>query len=237
MPKFLIALLIPMLLAVSPKAVIPDSTRAANIRAKVWPQLQSDLKAAGFKDDQPIYLRIFKIPGILEVWVKSGKQYKLFRQYIVCFYSGGLGTKTRNGDGKCPEGYYTIAPAQLQPVSTFHLAMNIGYPNAYDRQHGYTGDNVMIHGNCVSIGCYAMTDPKIEEIYTLVYEAFQHGQKAVPLSIYPFKLSNDTLHTYSQWSTYRFWESLKPGYDIFERTHVPPMVTVVNKNYSFAASR
>jgi len=88
MPKSLLILLIPLLLAVYPKPIIPDSARAANIRAKVWPQLQKDLKAAGLRDDQPIYLRIFKIPGILEVWVQSGKQYKLFRQYLVCTYSG-----------------------------------------------------------------------------------------------------------------------------------------------------
>ncbi|MFI5161653.1 MAG: L,D-transpeptidase family protein [Sphingobacteriales bacterium] len=233
MPKFLIAILIPLLLGAARKPATPDSPRAANIRAKVWPQLQSDLKAAGLKDDQPIYLRIFKIPGTMEVWVKSGKQFKLFRQYLVCTYSGGLGTKTHNKDGKCPEGYYSITPNRLNPMSNYHLAMNIGYPNAYDQSRGYTGDEIMIHGDCVSIGCYAMTDAKIEEIYTLVYEAFQHGQKAVPVSIYPFKLTNTTLDTYSEWSTFSFWESLKPGYDIFERTHVPPVVTVVGKNYSF----
>ncbi|MGZ3945904.1 MAG: hypothetical protein ACXVJB_13245, partial [Mucilaginibacter sp.] len=105
--------------------------------------------------------------------------------------------------------------------------------NAYDQQRGYTGGEIMIHGDCVSIGCYAMTDPKIEEIYTLVYEALLHGQKSVPVSIYPFKLTNATLDTYSEWSTIPFWENLKPGYDLFERTHVPPLVSVVNKNYVY----
>ena len=233
MPKSLLILLISLVLAVHPKPAIPDSARAAAIRAKVWPQLQNDLKAAGLRDDQPVYLRMFKLPGIMEVWVKSGKQYKLFKSYLICTYSGGLGTKTRERDGKCPEGYYTITPSQLNPVSTYHLAMNIGYPNAYDQSRGYTGNEIMIHGDCVSIGCYAMTDPKIEEIYTLVYEAFVHGQKAVPVSIYPFKLTNATLDTYSEWSTFRFWENLKPGYDLFEKTHVPPVVSVVNKNYVF----
>jgi len=115
--------------------------------------------------------------------------------------------------------------------------MNIGYPNVYDQQHGYTGNEIMIHGDCVSIGCYAMTDPKIEEIYTLVYEAFQHGQKAVQVCIFPFKLTNATLDTYSEWSTIPFWEGLKPGYYLFERTHVPPVVSVVDKHYSFTTSR
>lgn len=233
MPKLLLILVASLLFATHPKPKIPDSTRAANIRAKVWPQLQKDLKAAGFSDDQPIYLRLFKLPAIMEVWVRSGKEYKLFRKYLVCSYSGGLGTKTRERDGKCPEGYYTITPDHLNPVSNYHLALNIGYPNAYDQQRGYTGSEIMIHGDCVSIGCYAMTNPKIEEIYTLVYEAFLHGQKAVQVSIYPFKLTNATLDTYSEWSTFRFWENLKPGYDLFERTHVPPVVSVINKNYVY----
>ncbi|HEX3384553.1 MAG TPA: L,D-transpeptidase family protein [Mucilaginibacter sp.] len=176
---------------------------------------------------------MFKEPGILELWVKSGKAYKLFRQYIICSYSGGLGTKTRERDGKCPEGYYTIKPSQLNPVSTYHLAMNIGYPNACDQQHGYTGNEIMIHGNCVSIGCYAMTDPKIEEIYTMVYEAFQRGQRSVEVNIFPFKLTNANIDKYSNYSYVAFWEHLKPGYDIFEKTHVPPVVKVVNGNYSF----
>src|ERR1700757_101837 len=125
MPKLLLILVIPLLLSVHSKPTIPDSTRAANIRAKVWPQLQKDLKAAGLGDDQPIYLRLFKLPAILEVWVRSGKQYKLFRQYLGCSYSGGLGTKTHERDGKCPEGYYSITPDRLNPVSNYHLAINI----------------------------------------------------------------------------------------------------------------
>jgi murein L,D-transpeptidase YafK len=233
MPKFLITLLLPFLFAAHPKTNLPDSPRASGIRSKVWPQLQKDLKAAGLKDDQPIYLRIFKEPGILEIWVRSGKQYKLFRNYLVCAFSGGLGTKTKEGDDKCPEGYYTLTPSQLNPVSNYHLAMNIGYPNLLEQQRGYTGNAVMIHGDCRSIGCYAMTDEKIEEIYTLVYEAFLHGQKSVPVNIFPFKLTNNNIDRYSNYPYVSFWEHLKPGYDIFEKTHVPPVVSVANKNYSF----
>jgi murein L,D-transpeptidase YafK len=234
MPKlFFIFAIVLALFAFKSKPTIPDSARAANARAKAWPQLQKDLKAAGLHDDQPIYLRLFKEPGILELWVKSGTRYKLFRQYLICTYSGGLGPKVRDRDGKCPEGYYNITPGQLQPMSTYHLAMNIGYPNEYDKQHNCTGDLIMIHGNCVSIGCYAMTDPKIDEIYTMVYEAFVHGQQSVPVSIYPFKLTSEHLDAYSEWPQYSFWKGLKPGYDLFEKRHTPPMVTVVNRSYSF----
>ena len=233
MPKSLLILLIPLWVSISPKPYIPDSSRAANVRAKVWPQLQKDLKAAGLRDDQPIFIRMFKEPGTFELWVKSGKEYKLFRQYLICSFSGGLGTKTRERDGKCPEGFYSIKPGQLNPVSTYHLAMNVGYPNAYDQQHGYTGGEIMIHGNCVSIGCYAMTDPKIEEIYTMVYEALAHGQRSVEVNIFPFKLTNANIDKYSNYPYVSFWQHLKPGYDLFEKTHVPPAVTVVHGKYSF----
>ena len=165
--------------------------------------------------------------------MRSGKQYKLFDKYVICFYSGGLGTKTKENDGKSPEGFYTITPKQLQPVSQFHLAMNVGYPNAYDKQHGYTGGDIMIHGNCVSIGCYAMSDYNIDEIYTLVYEAFTHGQKSIQVAIFPFEMTDKNMEAYAKWTPIRFWRNIKSGYDMFERTRVPPMLSVVNKNYVF----
>ena len=128
MPKFIIALLVPLLFAASPKTYIPDSKRAVDARAKVWPKLQMQIKRMGLKEGQPVYLRLFKDNHILELWMLDGKQYRLFDSYIICSYSGGLGTETKNGDGKCPEGYYEITPASLNPMSTYHLAMNIVTP-------------------------------------------------------------------------------------------------------------
>jgi len=102
--------------------------------------------------------------------------------------SDGLGTKTQSGDGKSPEGFYTIEPSQLNPVSNYYLAINIGCPNKLEALKGYTGNAIMIHGHCVSIGCYAMTNPGIEEIYTVVYMAFKSGQKKINLDIFPFHM-------------------------------------------------
>jgi len=237
MPKFLITILLPLFLFTAHKTYIPDSKRAADIRTAVWPKLQESLKDNGFRDDQAIYLRLLKEPGTLEIWVKSGPKYKLFKQYLICAYSGGLGTKTLDHDGKCPEGFYSITPAQLNPVSSYHLAINVGYPNAYDQQHGYTGNAIMIHGDCRSIGCYAMTDPMIEEIYTMVYEAFAHGQQSISVNIFPFKLTSQNIEKYSNYPYVSFWKHLKPGYDIFERDHVPPIVAVINKTYKFAEGK
>ncbi len=217
MPKFLFTLALPLLFAFGTKTYIPDSKRAADIRTTVWPQLQKALKFDGFKEDAPIYIRLFKEPGLLEIWVKSSKQYKLFKQYTICAYSGGLGTKTRNGDGKCPEGFYTLKPSQMN--------------------HNYTGTAIMIHGDCRSIGCYAMTDQSIEEIYTMIYEAFMHGQKSIDVAIFPFKLTNENIDKYSDYPYVSFWQHLKPGFDMFEYGHVPPVVSVVNGNYRFAKGK
>ena len=237
MPKLLHILLILSLLAVNHKTELPDSKRASDVREKVWPTLQKELRTTGFRDDQHIYLRIFKDPCVLEVWTRSGDQYKLFKSYPVCYFSGGLGTKTRDGDGKSPEGYYNIKPGQLNPVSHYHLAINIGYPNALEQHLGYKGSSIMIHGYCASIGCYAMTDPQIEEIYTLVYEAFLHGQKSIDLSILPFKMDAEHMKANASSPYLTVWKNLKGGYDLFEKTHVPSVVSVHNKTYIFMENR
>jgi murein L,D-transpeptidase YafK len=232
MPK-LIALLLSLLLIAPPKPGIPDSKRAGDVRAKVWPKLQKELKDRGFKTYSPIYIRIIKDISMLEVWVQSGKKYELFKSYDVCTYSGGLGTKTRNGDGKSPEGFYTIDPKQLNPVSNYYLAINVGYPNQVEQLKGYTGNAIMVHGHCASIGCYAMTDARIEEIYTLVYEAFVAGQQKIRLDIFPFRMEETRFKFYASYKQEAFWRTLKPGYDLFEKRQVPVDYHIKGKDYAF----
>ena len=232
MPKFL-CLMLMALLFINPKTNLPDSDRAKNIRLTVWPKLQDELKAKGLKFNAPIYIRIFKEISELEVWVKSGRQYSLFKTYEVCTYSGGLGTKTRSGDGKSPEGFYTIEPKQLNPVSNYHLAINVGYPNKLEQLKGYTGDAIMVHGYCASIGCYAMTDPRIEEIYTLIFKAFEAGQQKIDLDIFPFRMDNEHMKAYARYPSITFWKTIKPGYGLFEKNHVPPAVTIKGHDYAF----
>ncbi len=232
MPKFLYFLLM-TLLFIHPKKELPDSDRAKTVRSTVWPKLQAELKDKGLKSNSQIYIRLFKDVSALEVWVKAGRQYRLFKTYGICTYSGGLGTKTRSGDGKSPEGFYTIEPKQLNPVSNYYLAINVGYPNKLEQLKGYTGDAIMVHGHCASIGCYAMTDQRIEEIYTLVYKALEAGQQKIELDIFPFRMDNEHMHAYSQYSSLAFWKTMKPGYDLFEKNHVPPVVSIKGKEYAF----
>lgn len=185
------------------------------------------------KPGDPIFIRIIKDENLLEIWVNQDNQYKLLKNFPICYYSGGLGPKYKQGDGKSPEGFYFINKSRLNPHSSYHLSMNTGYPNKYDRAHGYTGDYLMIHGDCVSIGCYAMTDKGIEEIYNWVEKALSNGQSIVRVHIFPFRMTKEKLDQHKTSKYYSFWENLKPGYDYFEKHNKPPNVEVVNKKYVF----
>ncbi len=179
----------------------------------------------------PLLLRIFKQEAILEVWMRGDEGYKHIKDYAICAYSGGLGPKLAEGDGQSPEGFYKVRKKQLNPNSKFHLAFNLGYPNKYDREHQRTGSFLMVHGNCVSIGCYAMTDEKIEEIYALVESALHQGQKKVWVHIFPFRMTEENMALYTDNPWYDFWENLKEGYDYFEAEALPPQIKVENKRY------
>jgi murein L,D-transpeptidase YafK len=234
MPKLLVILLLGILMPTS-KRELPDSKLATDVRENVWPKLEKELSDKGLKPDSPIYLRIFKDEHLMEIWVKARNQYRLFKTYEVCFFSGGLGTKTRRGDGKSPEGFYTIAPKQLNPVSNYYLAINVGYPNKLEMLKGYTGDAIMVHGHCASIGCYAMTNPQIEEIYTLAYKAFENGQQKIDLDIFPFRMDPGHFKKYAHLPYQSFWKTMKPGYDLFERNHLPPPAGIEGREYTFAS--
>ncbi len=196
------------------------------------PETQVLLAKKGMTADTPIFVRIFKEESQFEIWKKKpdGRFY-LFKIYPICSWSGDLGPKVVEGDKQAPEGFYTITPGQMNPNSQFHLAFNIGYPNTYDKVNGRTGAALMVHGDCRSAGCYAMTDALIEEIYALARDAFQGGQTKFQVHAFPFRMTAENMkrHRNSKW--YGFWKTLKAGYDDFELTHVPPKVTVCSRQY------
>jgi len=179
-------------------------------------------------------MRIFKQEKVLELWIRGRDgRFVLFFSYPVCYFSGNLGPKLKVGDRQSPEGFYTVPASALNPYSSYHLSFNLGYPNAFDRSHGRTGSALMVHGDCVSIGCYAMTDPLIEEIYTLADAALRNGQPAFQVHVFPFRMTAETLARQRRSSWYSFWENLKQGYDLFERDRVPPAVSVRDQRYRF----
>lgn len=208
-------------------------TEVKNIQNTVIPPLKDQLTQKKMVLGKPIFIRIFKEESELEVWVKQDKQYSLFKTYPICYYSGFLGPKLKEGDKQSPEGFYFVKPNQMKPDSTYHLAFNIGFPNTYDRAHGRTGSYLMVHGNCVSIGCYAMTDKGIEEIYMHADAALKAGQPFFRVHIFPFRMTEENMqkHKASKWI--EFWQNLKEGYDSFETHKIPPNVKVKNKRYIF----
>lgn len=194
--------------------------------------------AIEIKPGDRLYLRLLKAEDKLELWVTSdGKKYNLYKTYIICTYSGGLGPKKRQGDGKSPEGFYSTNKKLLNPNSQYHLSFNIGYPNAFDRANGYTGNFLMVHGGCGSAGCYAMTDPVMTEIYGLVEQALNSGQKSIPIHIFPFAMTAENMKNHLESRDFSFWLTLKPVYDYFEQTQQVPEVVVENKRYKIISNR
>lgn len=214
---------------------LPKSTLSKKVVKRLTPVLKKEFKAKNFTWGSEIYFRVFKKEEEFEVWIKKGAQFSLFKTYKICYFSGGLGTKTKQGDGKSPEGFYFIKPAQLNPFSKYHLAFNIGYPNSYERQKGYTGSALMVHGNCVSIGCYAMGNKNIEEIYTLLQSALEHNQPFARIHIFPFKFTARMMNSrvVRASKSYSFWKNLRQGYQFFQDKKIPPNVTTKGGKYVF----
>lgn len=166
-------------------------------------------------------MRIFKAEKRLEVWLKRGRRYHLFKCYPICTFGGkGIGPKTRQGDGRAPEGIYRVRPEQMNPFSRFHLAFNLGYPNTYDRARGYSGGALMVHGGCASIGCFAMTDPCMEEIYALAHAALSNGQPYFRVHIFPFAMTPENLNRHRNSKWFDFWCCLKTEYDRFHDQNI-----------------
>jgi murein L,D-transpeptidase YafK len=213
---------------------VPSSTRSQDAIRRVKPGLQESLNGIGASYGSPIFIRVFKEEMELEVWVDTGEQFVMFRKYDVCACSGTLGPKTKEGDLQCPEGFYFVGKRDMNPSSSFHLSFNIGYPNEYDRQLSRTGSAIMVHGSCVSIGCFAMTDASIEEIYALADAALRGGQPFFRVHIFPFRMTQRNIehHLGSQWDS--FWLNLKAGYDYFETNARPPDVGVADGKYVFS---
>jgi murein L,D-transpeptidase YafK len=211
---------------------VPSTRRSKAAVTATTPQLKRDLEAAGLKLGSPVYLRITKEPAELTAYVQADDgTFERFRSWPVCSVSGGLGPKTKEGDGQAPEGFYRVRPSQMNPSSSYHLSFNLGYPNTFDRANKRTGSFLMVHGNCVSIGCFAMTDPVIEEIWTLMQAAFEGGQTSVQVHIFPFPMTKANLEAYKTSKHSAFWKSLAPAWTQFEETGRVPRVSVSGKTY------
>jgi murein L,D-transpeptidase YafK len=195
------------------------------------------MEAKGTTKHAPILVRAFKKEAELEIWkAKADGTYTLLKTYPVCRWSGQLGPKTREGDRQVPEGFYSVSPGLMNPNSNYYLAFNIGYPNAYDRVRGYTGGLIMVHGDCSSAGCFAMTNEQIAEIYAIAREAFAGGQRNIQVQSMPFRMTPENLARYRLDPNMKFWNEIKEGYDHFEVTKREPQVAFCGRRYVFNAT-
>jgi murein L,D-transpeptidase YafK len=189
------------------------------------------LADAGVKSGSPILMRVFKETSELEIWIEKGERFVLFATYPICHWSGTLGPKLREGDKQTPEGFYTIANRQLHHLGRWPRAINLGFPNAYDRAHDRNGSYILMHGGCSSVGCFAMTNHVIGEIYGLAKAAIRGGQRYIPMHVFPFRMTEDRMAEQAASPWYGFWSTLQAGYKSFERTGRPPRISVCEGAY------
>jgi murein L,D-transpeptidase YafK len=212
----------------------PDSNKK-HLRP-IAPQTLALMQEKGMTKEAPILLRIYKEESELEIWKKTtAGNYELLKKFPICKWSGELGPKVKQGDRQAPEGFYFIRPEQMNPHSSYHLAFNLGFPNEFDRAHNRTGAHLMVHGDCSSSGCYAMTDEQIADIFALAREAFDGGQLAFQVQAFPFRMTSANLTRHRNNPNLPFWRMLKEGSDHFEVTRQEPKIDVCARRYVFNA--
>src|ERR1700755_1193431 len=213
-----------------------DSNRLPAKATRELPlELLSLLRQKKMPKYSPIVVRLFKEEAELEVWKQDTTgRFQILKLYPICRWSGDLGPKLQEGDRQAPEGFYTITPELMNPNSNFYLAINVGYPNSFDKANKRDGSLLMIHGDCSSSGCYAMTDEQISEIYSLARDALL-GRPSFQVQAYPFRLTPANLARHRNSPNLAFWKMLKVGNDHFETTHLEPKVDVCERRYVFDA--
>jgi murein L,D-transpeptidase YafK len=216
-------------------AGLPAQNRLASMNERVKPVLEKNLAARGFTLGDEAFMRVFKESREMELWLRAGKAttFSLYRTYTIAAMSGTLGPKQKEGDLQAPEGIYATTKRLLNVDSRYHVSFNIGYPNALDRHLQRTGSLIMVHGRNVSIGCFAMTDPVIEEIFLIVKAALENGQSEVPVHCFPFRMTEDRMARaeaeQSPWLN--FWQEIKLVYEAFEQTKKPPLIDTNSGTY------
>jgi murein L,D-transpeptidase YafK len=223
--------------ALPPVACLAEDSNPLPARAtkELSPEMLSLLRQKKMPKHSPILLRIFKEEAELEVWKQDTTgRFQMLKIYPICRWSGDLGPKLHEGDRQAPEGFYTVTPALMNPNSNYYLAINTGFPNSFDKANNRAGSLLMIHGDCSSSGCYAMTDEQISEIYALARDALL-GRPSFQVQAYPFRLTPANLARHRTNPDFAFWKMLKIGNDHFEATHLEPKVDVCDRLYVFDA--
>ncbi|MHB2169395.1 L,D-transpeptidase family protein [Alsobacter sp. R-9] len=217
------------------------NSESGRIPARAYAPIPGDTLSLMVKKDTtrsaPVLVRAYKKESEIEVWKQNSEgRYVHLKTYPVCRWSGQLGPKKKEGDRQVPEGFYTVTASQMNPNSAYWLSFNVGYPNPMERAMGRSGGDIMVHGTCSSRGCFAMTNDQIEEIYAIMREAFNGGQKAVQFQSYPFRMTAENLARFRHDPNMPFWKNLKEGNDHFEVTQQEPRVDYCGSKYVFNTS-
>jgi murein L,D-transpeptidase YafK len=224
--------------ALTPVTCLGEDSNQLPTRAtkELPPELLSLFRQKKMPKHSPILVRIFKEEAELEVWKQDTTgHFQILKVFPICRWSGDLGPKLHEGDRQAPEGFYTITPEVMNPNSNFYLAINTGFPNSFDKANNRDGSSLMIHGDCSSSGCYAMTDEQMDEIYSLARDSLLGGRPSFQIQAYPFRLTPANLARHRTNPHLAFWKMLKIGNDHFEATHLEPEVDVCNRLYVFDA--
>ncbi|MES2004266.1 MAG: L,D-transpeptidase family protein [Bacteroidota bacterium] len=185
-----------------------------------------------------IYVRSFKYDSQMEVWVRNQKNepFRLFKTYKVCALSGALGPKRIEGDYQVPEGFYYIN--EFNPKSTYHMSLGLNYPNASDlllSDSVKPGNDIYIHGSCVTVGCIPIQNSQIEELYLLASYAHDQGQDFIPVHIFPIRYNVEKSREFLVKSTkddpayQHFSTRLKEVFDYFEQNKKLPLISINKK--------
>lgn len=216
---------------------VPTTSRSLSIMENTRSRLDAGLKRIDLKVGDPVFLRLFKEERELEVWMRpeGERSYTLFKVYRMSDVEGKIGPKIREGDGQAPEGFYYVSPSRFIPDTQHHLGLDLGYPNDYDKYHGRTGGNLMIHGGSRAAGAFAIPKKGMEEVYTLAAAAVTNGQRFFRVNVFPFRMDDKRMDSEfkrnSKWLD--FWINLKEGYDFFENAHFPPDVALSGGDYDY----
>ena len=217
-------------------------TTAASVSNKLEDSLKKEFKDKNFSwPPKSVYIRSFKYDRVLEVWVqgKTTDSFRLFKAYNVCMQSGSIGPKREEGDNQVPEGFYYIN--EFNAKSTYHMALGLNYPNASDRvlcNGKRPGGNIYIHGSCVSVGCIAIQDAPVEEVFLIASQARTSGQEFIPVHVFPVKydvpnsLEYLTRSLAGNQADHKDILSIKAVFDYFQKSKQLPIIMINSKgNY------
>lgn len=220
------AVLASLLMMLHPESHAQD--RVGPARARSGEKIAQKCREAGVSyPPRELFLRGFKAEQQLEAWARSDDgPLRLVGTWPVLAASGDPGPKRRQGDRQVPEGCYRVVV--FNPKSNYHLSLGLDYPNASDRVRSdktKPGDHIYIHGNEVSIGCLALGDAAIEELYLLAQDT---REKPIAVHLFPARMAGPA------WEKLRaehprhasLWAELSPIHDAFERTRQVPAVSI-----------